>query len=75
MKRSAGIIAVVILLVLGGAVLLTAGLFDRRMAIAQEDMAVLDFVDPKVPDYEQEISSGVCGYSCARRPIGGRGAG
>jgi hypothetical protein len=48
MKRSAGIIAVVILLVLGGTVFLTAGMFDRRMAIAQEDMAVLDFVDPKV---------------------------
>jgi hypothetical protein len=47
MKRSAGIIAVVILLVLGGIVFLTAGLFDRRMAIAQEDMAVLDFADPK----------------------------
>ena len=48
MKRSAGIIAVVLLLALVGTVFLTAGLFDRRMAIAQEDMAVLDFVDPKV---------------------------
>ena len=48
MKRSAGIIAVVILLALAGTVCLTAGLFDRRMAIAQEDLAVLDFVDPKV---------------------------
>ena len=48
MKRSAGIIAVVILLAFAGTVCLTAGLFDRRMAIAQEDLAVLDFVDPKV---------------------------
>jgi hypothetical protein len=48
MRRSAGIIVGVILLVLVGAVCVTAGLFDRRMAIAQEDMAVLDFVDPEV---------------------------
>jgi hypothetical protein len=46
MKRSAGIIVVAILLAFAGGVLLAAGLFDRRMAIAQEDMAVLDFVDP-----------------------------
>jgi plasmid stabilization system protein ParE len=47
MKRSAGIITAVILLSLVGAVCATAGLFERRMAIAQEDMAVLDFVDPE----------------------------
>lgn len=46
MKRSAGIIAAVILLALLGGALLAAGLFDRRMAVAQEDLAVLDFVDP-----------------------------
>jgi hypothetical protein len=46
MKRSAVIIAVVILLAVAGGILLAAGRFDRRMAIAQEDMAVLDFVDP-----------------------------
>lgn len=46
MKRSAGIIAVIILLALVGGALLAAGRFDRRMAIAQEDMAVLDFVEP-----------------------------
>jgi len=48
MKRSAGIIAAVVLLGVVGVVCLTAGLFDRRMAIAQEDIAVLDFVDPGV---------------------------
>ena len=47
MKRSAGIIAAVILLALVGAVSVTAGLFERRLAIAQEDMAVLDFADPE----------------------------
>src|SRR5688500_17390596 len=46
MKRSAGIIVAVILLCLVGAAAVAAGLFERRMAIAQEDMAVLDFVDP-----------------------------
>ena len=45
MKRT-GIIAALVVLGLVGAALLTAGLLDRRMAIAQEDMAVLDFVDP-----------------------------
>ena len=33
-----------------GAAALMAGRFERRMAIAQEDMAVLDFVDPQA-DY------------------------
>ena len=38
------------LLALVGAVCLMAGVFERRMAIAQEDMAVLDFADPEA-DY------------------------
>jgi hypothetical protein len=50
MKRSAGIIAAVVLLLLVGAAALVAGRFERRMAIAQEDMAVLDFADPQA-DY------------------------
>ena len=50
MKRSAGIIAAVALLLLVGAAALMAGRFERRMAIAQEDMAVLDFADPQA-DY------------------------
>ena len=52
MRRSAGIIAAVILLALVGAVSVTAGLFERRLAIAQEDMAVLDFADPEA-EYAQ----------------------
>jgi len=58
MKRSAGIIAAVVLLVLIGVAALMAGRFERRMAIAQEDMAVLDFVDPQA-DYaalEQDLA-------------------
>jgi hypothetical protein len=47
MKRSAGVIAAVVLLSVVGFAFLTAGMLDRRMAIAQEDMAVLDFVDPR----------------------------
>lgn len=50
MKRSIGIIAAVLFLVLVGAAALMAGRFERRMAIAQEDMAVLDFADP-MADY------------------------
>jgi hypothetical protein len=50
MKRSAGIITAVVLLVLIGTAALMAGRFERRMAIAQEDMAVLDFADPQA-DY------------------------
>jgi cell division protein FtsL len=50
MKRSAGIILAVVVLVLIGAAALMAGRFERRMAIAQEDMAVLDFSDPQA-DY------------------------
>lgn len=50
MKRSAGIIIAVIVLALIGTAALLAGRFERRMAIAEEDMAVLDFVDPQA-DY------------------------
>ena len=50
MKRSAGIIIAGVLLVLVGVAALMAGRFERRMAIAQEDMAVLDFADPQA-DY------------------------
>jgi hypothetical protein len=50
MRRSFSIIIGILLLVVVGAVFLMAGRFERRMAIAQEDMAVLDFVDPQA-DY------------------------
>jgi hypothetical protein len=50
MKRSAGIILAVVLLILIGVAALMTGRFERRMAIAQEDMAVLDFADPQA-DY------------------------
>ena len=50
MKRSAGIIIAIIVLAVVGFVALMAGRFERRMAIAEEDMAVLDFVDPQA-DY------------------------
>lgn len=50
MKRSIGILAAVVLLLLVGVAALTAGRFERRMAIAEEDMAVLDFADPQA-DY------------------------
>src|SRR5688500_4013591 len=50
MKRSAGVVLAVIILALIGTAALMAGRFERRMAIAQEDMAVLDFVDPQA-DY------------------------
>jgi hypothetical protein len=46
MGRLGSVIAIMLLLLLGG-VLFTAGTFERRMAIAQEDMAVLDFADPQ----------------------------
>ena len=58
MKRSAGIIVAIVLFVLVGAAALMAGRFERRMAIAQEDMAVLDFDDPQA-DYaalEEDIA-------------------
>jgi cell division protein FtsL len=47
MRRSVGLIVAVLVLLVVGAVCLMAGRFERRMAIAQEDMAVLDFVDPQ----------------------------
>ncbi len=50
MRRSLSIIISILLLAVVGAVLLMAGRFERRMAIAQEDMAVLDFADPQA-DY------------------------
>ena len=56
------ILAMVVLVVLGG-VLLTAGLFERRMAIAQEDMAVLDFVDPAIEYASLEREAGKYGWA------------
>jgi DNA-binding XRE family transcriptional regulator len=50
MKRPVTIILTVLLLAALGAAALLSGLFQRRMAVAQEDMAVLDFVDPEA-DY------------------------
>jgi hypothetical protein len=47
MKRSLGIVVVAVLLAMAGAAALAAGRFERRMAVAQEDMAVLDFSDPQ----------------------------
>jgi hypothetical protein len=58
MKRSAGIIVAIVLFGLVGTAALMAGRFERRMAIAQEDMAVLDFDDPQA-DYaalEEDIA-------------------
>jgi len=58
MKRSAGIIVAIVLFLVVGAAALMAGRFERRMAIAQEDMAVLDFDDPQA-DYaalEEDIA-------------------
>ena len=58
MRRSISIIIGVLLLVVVGVVFLMAGRFERRMAIAQEDMAVLDFADPQA-DYaalEQDLT-------------------
>jgi hypothetical protein len=50
MRRTVSIIIGILLLVVVGAAFLMAGRFERRMAIAQEDMAVLDFADPRA-DY------------------------
>ena len=47
MRRSIGLIIAAIILGLVGAGALIAGRFERRMGIAQEDMAVLDFADPQ----------------------------
>jgi len=57
MRRSVSFIIIILLLVVVGVASLMAGRFERRMAIAQEDMAVLDFADPQA-DYaafEQDI--------------------
>jgi hypothetical protein len=57
MRRAVPIIIGILFLVVVGVASLMAGRFERRMAIAQEDMAVLDFVDPQA-DYaalEQDI--------------------
>lgn len=50
MRRSVSIIIGIALSVLVGIAALMTGRFERRMAIAQEDMAVLDFADPQA-DY------------------------
>jgi len=50
MRRSVVLIVIALILATAGAILLVAGSFDRRMGIAQEDMAVLDFSDPQA-DY------------------------
>jgi hypothetical protein len=50
MKRSIGIIVVALVLVVAGGVCLAVGLFEHRIGVAQEDMAVLDFDDPQA-DY------------------------
>jgi hypothetical protein len=50
MQRSLGIVGAVVVLTVVGAAALMAGRFERRMAIAQEDMAVFDFTDPQA-DY------------------------
>ena len=47
MKRFFGTIVVAVLLAIAGVAALAAGRFERRMAVAQEDMAVLDFADPQ----------------------------
>jgi len=50
MRRSVSILIGILFLAAVGVVSLMAGRFERRMAIAQEDMAVLDFADPQA-DY------------------------
>src|SRR5215216_884902 len=47
MKRFFGTIVVAVLLAIAGVAAMAAGRFERRMAVAQEDMAVLDFADPQ----------------------------
>ncbi|MCM3880235.1 MAG: hypothetical protein ND807_09015 [Vicinamibacterales bacterium] len=58
MKRSLGIIVVVLILVVVGVAALMTGLYQRRLAIAQEDMVVLDFDDPQVEyaDLQQDLT-------------------
>ena len=57
MRRSLSIIVVILGLVVVGGVCLGAAWYERRMAIAQEDMAVLDFADPEADyaDLEQTL--------------------
>ena len=76
MRRSIVVILSVVILVLFGGVLLTAGLYQRRMAIAQEDMAVLDFVDPALEYSQLERELGKYGWAApqALREIGRRKA-
>jgi hypothetical protein len=47
MKKSIGVVVLVLILAIAGGAALAAGRFERRMAMAQEDMAVLDFTDPQ----------------------------
>ena len=68
MKRSFAIILGVLLLAVIGAVALVAGLFERRMAIAQEDMVVLDFADPQ-SDYADLAQSVEKWPFVSRRPL------
>jgi hypothetical protein len=46
-KRSVGLLLAIIALVVVGLTTMVVGMYDRRMAIAQEDMVVLDFADPQ----------------------------
>ncbi len=57
MRRSLSIIFVILGLLAVGGVCLAAAMYERRMAIAQEDMAVLDFADPEADyaDLEQTL--------------------
>jgi hypothetical protein len=58
MRRSVSLMITILVLAVAGGLFLVAGRFERRMAIAEEDMAVLDFVDPQA-DYvalEQDIA-------------------
>jgi hypothetical protein len=47
MRRSLGVIVIALALAAVGALCLVAGMYERRMAVAQEDMVVLDFEDPQ----------------------------
>jgi cell division protein FtsL len=57
MRRSLALFLIVLLLAALGAVCLVAGRFERRLAVAQEDMAVLDFDDPQndYPQLQQDL--------------------
>ena len=47
MRRSFGLLVFAVLLAAAGGAVLLAGMYERRLAVAQEDMAVLDFDDPQ----------------------------